>query len=60
MIVENKLDCVAMLCNVIEGGKVRCFDYTANRNAEARDENAPITITRVELQDGEYIHLHYS
>jgi protein tyrosine phosphatase len=50
MIVENQLQCVAMLCNIIEGGKVRCFDYTANRRANILGgEDTPITISMVEL-----------
>lgn len=61
MIVENRLQCMAMLCNIIEGGKVRCFDYTANRKANILSgEDKPITISLVKLEEGDYTHVHYS
>lgn len=61
MIVQNQLQCMAMLCNIIEGGKVRCFDYTANRQTTTHTkEDTPITISTVQLEEGEYSHVHYS
>jgi protein tyrosine phosphatase len=52
---------MVMLCNIIEGGKVRCFDYTANRKAHTHNgEDVPITISSVQLEEGEYSHVHYS
>lgn len=29
MIIQQNIDCVIMLCNIIEGNKTRCYDYLA-------------------------------
>jgi hypothetical protein len=52
-----------MLCNIIEGGKVRCYDYTANRNTSPStptDHDTPIALASVAIDHGSYTHVHYS
>ena len=59
MLRENEIDCVVMLCNIIENGKVRCFDYTMNREREDGLQGA-VTVSQVFIPNGKYAHVHYS
>lgn len=59
MIRENEIECVVMLCNIIENGKVRCFDYTLNREREEGQTGA-VTVSQVFIPNGKYTHIHYS
>ena len=56
-----------MLCNVIENGKVRCFDYCGDRQTETLKEIGKyLTVDQVkdenldEKEQLNYIHIHYS
>jgi len=62
MVSENKIGCVIMLCNIIENGKVRCFDYLSNRNTEIIENHEDsIEISKVKtINNYEYTHVHYS
>lgn len=53
------MQCVVMLCNLIEGDKGRCFDYLSNRETEPRG-SSPLSPATVCLDGGQYVHLHYS
>lgn len=59
MLRENEIECVVMLCNIIENGKVRCFDYTLNREREEGQQGA-VTVSQVLIPNGKYTHIHYS
>jgi protein-tyrosine phosphatase len=61
MIRENQIECVVMLCNIIENGKIRCFDYTSNRNKQCiSSENNSILISEINLENSSYVHIHYT
>lgn len=38
MLALERVQCVIMLCNIVENGKVRCFDYLLNRDTETVSE----------------------
>ena len=38
MLQQEQIECVIMLCNIIENGKVRCFDYLAEREVQLEKE----------------------
>jgi hypothetical protein len=61
------MECVIMLCNVLESGKVRCFDYCENREVETLKEVEDyLTVSRVTVRGEEndwefgYTHIHYT
>lgn len=72
-IQANEITCVVMLCNVLEGGKVRCHDYINEshlyeevnllKNVEIKsDENTEIRKIKVKGKNGkthEYVHVFF-
>jgi hypothetical protein len=38
MLRHHQITCVVMLCNLIENGKIRCFDYLANRDRKLLEQ----------------------
>ena len=64
MLVQEKVQCVVMLCNVIESGRVRCLDYTDGKIVNCSKRAEAIDISEVEIKDEEgkaykYRHVHF-
>lgn len=61
MLVQRGVQCVVMLCNILENGKVRCFDYLANRPRTTTAALPFLEVSTVELPNSHtYTHVHYS
>jgi protein tyrosine phosphatase len=67
MLQQERIECVIMLCNIIENGKARCFDYLNNREVEeiqTVEDYMEVSKVKV-LSENEddhwyYTHIHYS
>jgi protein tyrosine phosphatase len=54
MIKQEKVQCVVMLCNILEGNKVRCYDYIDGKDKKMLEEyEDSVEISEVTIDDGE-------